>query len=153
MHRPRYTPVAPVNAQCEYNIPLEDDENGDNGGAPFGPAPPGRHVPNQAPPSLPPRNQGKGKNPDPPVRPLQVRLLLSHHLMTFMSPRHLPSNLPLGMILIPHMDFSIQILLALISMIRGQPFTRMNMIHLLHHGLGIITQGMEGSRLGIGIIP
>ena len=40
-----YTPVAPVNAQGEYNIPPEDNENGDDGGAPFGPAPPGRHMP------------------------------------------------------------------------------------------------------------
>ena len=54
MHCPRYTPVAPVNAQGEYNIPLEDNENGDNGGEPFGPAPPGRHVPYQAPPPQPP---------------------------------------------------------------------------------------------------
>ena len=31
---PRYTPVAPpVDAQGEYNIPLEDNENGDHGGA------------------------------------------------------------------------------------------------------------------------
>ena len=49
MCHPRYTPVAPVNAQGEYNIPLEDNENGDDGNAPFGPAPPGRHVPYQAP--------------------------------------------------------------------------------------------------------
>ena len=73
MHHPGYTPVAPVNAQGEYNIPLEDNENGDDGGAPFGPAPPGRHVPYQAPPPLPPRNQGKGKNPNPPV-PLELTL-------------------------------------------------------------------------------
>ena len=46
---PGYTPVAPVNAQGEYNIPLEDNENGDDGGAPFVPAPPGRSVPDQAP--------------------------------------------------------------------------------------------------------
>ena len=53
--------------QGEYNILLEDNENGD-GGAPFGPALPGRHVPYQAPlPGPPPRNQGKGQNPDPPV--------------------------------------------------------------------------------------
>ena len=38
-----------VNAQGEYNIPLEDNENGGNGGAPFGPAPPGRPVPYQTP--------------------------------------------------------------------------------------------------------
>ena len=68
MHRPRYTPVAPVNAQGEYNIPPEDNENGDDGGAPFRPAPPGRHVPYQAPPPRPPpKNQGKGQNPNPPV--------------------------------------------------------------------------------------
>ena len=67
MRRPEYTPVAPVNAQDEYNIPLEDNENGNDGGAPFGPAP-GRHVPYQAPPPWPlPKNQGKGQNPNPPV--------------------------------------------------------------------------------------
>ena len=70
MHRPRYTPVAPVNAQGEYNIPPEDNENGDDGSAPFGPAPPGRHVPPyQAPPPLLPKNQGKGKNPNSLVPP------------------------------------------------------------------------------------
>ena len=70
MCHPGYTPVAPVNAQGEYNIPLEDNENGDDGGAPFGPAPPGRPVPYQAPPPrLPPKNQGKGWNPNPPVPP------------------------------------------------------------------------------------
>ena len=68
MHHPGYTPVAPVNAQGEYNIPPEDNENGDDGGAPFGPAPPGRHVPYEAPlPQPPPKNQGKGQNPNPPV--------------------------------------------------------------------------------------
>ena len=46
---PGYTPVAPVNAQGEYNIPPEDNVNGDDGGAPFEPAPPGRYVPYQAP--------------------------------------------------------------------------------------------------------
>ena len=35
MRRPRYTSVAPVNAQGEYNIPPEDSENGDDGSAPF----------------------------------------------------------------------------------------------------------------------
>ena len=51
MCHPRYTPVAPpVDAQSEYKIPLEDNENGDHGGAPFAPAPPGRFVPYQAPP-------------------------------------------------------------------------------------------------------
>ena len=36
MCHPRYTPVAPpVDAQGEYNIPPEDNENGDYGGAPF----------------------------------------------------------------------------------------------------------------------
>ena len=70
MRCPRYTPVAPVNAQGEYNIPPEDNENGDDGGALFGPAPPGRHVPYQAPPPWPsPKNQGKGQNPNPPVPP------------------------------------------------------------------------------------
>ena len=61
MCHPGYTPVAPVNAQGEYNIPLEDNKNGDDGGAAFGPAPPGRHVPYQAPlPRSWPKNQGKG---------------------------------------------------------------------------------------------
>ena len=70
MCHPRYTPVAPVNAQGEYNIPSEDNENGDDGGALFAPAPPGRSVPYQAPPPGPlPKNQGKGQNPDPPVPP------------------------------------------------------------------------------------
>ena len=50
MHHPGYTPVVPVNAQGEYNIPLEDNENGGDGSAPFKPAPPRRHVPYQAPP-------------------------------------------------------------------------------------------------------
>ena len=36
MCRPGYTPVAPVNAQGEYNIPLEDNENGDDGVRPLG---------------------------------------------------------------------------------------------------------------------
>ena len=68
MCHPGYTPVAPVNAQDEYNIPPEDNENGDNGGAPFGPAPPGRPVPYRAPLPQPlPKNQGKGQNPNPPV--------------------------------------------------------------------------------------
>ena len=85
---PGYTPVAPVNAQGEYNIPQEDNENGD-GGAPFVPAPPGRSVPYQAPPPQPPlKNQGKGWN-----QPLQGRLLLSQNLMIFMYLRHLPQNL------------------------------------------------------------
>ena len=68
MCRLRYTPVALVNPQGEYNIPPEDNENGDHGGTPFGPAPPGRHVPYQAPPpGPPPKNQGKGQDSDPPV--------------------------------------------------------------------------------------
>ena len=69
MCHPGYTPVAPpMDAQGEYNIPPEDSENGNDGGAPFVPAPPGRFVPRQAPlPGPPPKNQGKGWNPDPPV--------------------------------------------------------------------------------------
>ena len=60
------TPVVPVNTQGEYNIPPEDNKDGDHGGVPFGPALPGRHVPYQAPPPGPlPKNQGKGQNPDP----------------------------------------------------------------------------------------
>ena len=67
---PRYTPVAPVNAQGEYNIPLEDNENGNHRGAPFASAPPGRFVLYQAPPHGPlPKDQGKGQNPNPPVPP------------------------------------------------------------------------------------
>ena len=70
MCRPRYTPVAPVNAQGEYNIPLEDNENGDYGGAPFVPVPPGRFVPPQAPlPRPPPKNQSKGHNLNPLIPP------------------------------------------------------------------------------------
>ena len=57
-----------MDAQGEYNIPLKDNENGDYGGAPFAPAPPGRFVPPQAPlPGSQPKNQGKGWNPNPPV--------------------------------------------------------------------------------------
>ena len=69
MHHPGYTPVAPpVDAQGEYNIPPEDNGNGDHGGVPFEPAPPGRFMPYQAPPPRPPpKNQGKGQNPDPPI--------------------------------------------------------------------------------------
>ena len=79
MCRPGYTPVVPVNAQGKYNIPLEDNENGDDGGAPFGPAPPGRHVPYQAPPPRPwPKNQGKGRNPNPPVLPEPAPPGLTH---------------------------------------------------------------------------
>ena len=71
MHRPRYTPVAPpVDAQGEYNIPSEDNENGGQGGMPFAPAPPAEGVPYQAPlPRPPPKYQGKGRNPAPPVPP------------------------------------------------------------------------------------
>ena len=71
MHCPRYTPVAPpVDAQGEYNTPLDDNENGGQGGAPFGPAPPAGGVPYQTPPpEPPPKNQGKGQNPAPPVPP------------------------------------------------------------------------------------
>ena len=71
IHHPGYTPVAPpVDAQGEYNIPPEDNENGDYGGVPFTPAPPGRFVPPQAPPPGPlPKNQGKGQNANPSVPP------------------------------------------------------------------------------------
>ena len=62
--------IPSVNAQGEYNIPPEDNENVDDGGAPFASAPPGRSVPYQAPlPWPPPKNQGKGQNPNPPVPP------------------------------------------------------------------------------------
>ena len=58
MRHPRYTPVAPpVDAQGEYNIPMEDNENGGHGGVPY-----------QAPlPEPPPKNLGKGRNLAPPV--------------------------------------------------------------------------------------
>ena len=58
MCHPGYTPVAPpVDAQGEYNIPPDDNENEDDGGVNLYPAPPGRFVPYQA--SLPPaRPQG-----------------------------------------------------------------------------------------------
>ena len=60
MRCPGYTPVAPpVDAQGEYNTPLDDNENGGQGGVPY-----------QAPlPEPPPKNQGKGRNPAPPVPP------------------------------------------------------------------------------------
>ena len=62
--------VLDILLQGEYNIPLEDNENGDDGGVPFRPAPPGRPVPYQAPPpGPPPKNQGKGQNPNPLVPP------------------------------------------------------------------------------------
>ena len=87
-------------------------------------------------------------------QPLQGRLILSQSLMIFMPLRHLPREPPLGMFLTPCTDFLIltQTLVALIYMIRSKSFTRTRMIHLLHHGLDIITQGMEGSCLGTGII-
>ena len=63
---PRYTHVPPpVDAQGEYNIPPDDNENEDDGGADLYPAPPGRYVPYQAP--LPPaRPQGPPVSPPPP---------------------------------------------------------------------------------------
>ena len=68
MCHPGYTPVTPpVDAQGEYNIPLDDNENEDDGGADLYPAPPGRYVPYQAP--LPPaRPQGPPASP-PPLDP------------------------------------------------------------------------------------
>ena len=66
---PGYTPFAsPVDAQGEYNIPPKHNKNGGHGGAPFGPAPPTRSVPHQAPSGLPlPKNSGKCLNPALPV--------------------------------------------------------------------------------------
>ena len=115
MCHPRYTPVAPVNAQGEYNIHPGDNENGDDGGAPFAPAPPGRTVPYQAPPPRPlPKNQGKGRN-----QPLQGQLLLSQNLMISRSLRHLPQDLLQRKIWTPPMDFLIPIqALVMNSMIR-----------------------------------
>ena len=86
---------------------------------------------------------------------LQGQLLLSQSLMTSMPLRHLPQDLLLRMIRTPHTDFLIptQILVASICMIRGKSFTRIRLIHLLHHGLDMTIRGMEGSCLGIGIIP
>ena len=71
--------------------------------------------------------------------------------MISMPPRHLPSDLPLEMILTPHTNFLIQtLILTLIFMIRRSSFTRIGMIHLR---LGTITRGMEGSFPGTGKIP
>ena len=90
MRRPRYTPVTPVNAQGEYNIPLEDNELGDDGGAPFGPAPPGRHVLiRHLCLDHPLKTSARVETLIPWFRrnqPLQGQLLLSHRLTTFMSP-------------------------------------------------------------------
>ena len=113
MHHPRYTPVAPpVDAQGEYNIPPEDNENGDHGGAPFAPAPPGIFMPPRAPlPRSQPKNQGKGQNLMPRFhlnQPLQGRLLLSQNLMISMSLRHVPQDLH-PEIWTPCMDFLILI--------------------------------------------
>ena len=87
-------------------------------------------------------------------QPLWDQLLLSQSLMTFMPLRHLPWDLLLRMIWIPCTDFLIptQVLNPSIYMIKDKSFTRIRLTHLLHHGLDIITQGMEGSCLGIGII-
>ena len=61
---PRYTPVAsPVDAQGDYNIPPDDNENGDHGGVDLHSAPPRSFVPYQAP--LP----GDNQNPGPPILP------------------------------------------------------------------------------------
>ena len=66
MHHPGYTPVAPpVDTQGEYNIPPDDNENEDDGGADLYPTPPGRYVPYQAPPP-PARPQGPSASPPPP---------------------------------------------------------------------------------------
>ena len=73
--------VPDILLQGEYNIPLEDNENGDDGGAPFRPALPGRHVPNQASLPFPPKTRAKVRTQIPwfcQNQPLQVRLLLSH---------------------------------------------------------------------------
>ena len=68
MCHPGYTPVAPpVDAQDEYNIPLDDNENEDCGGVDLYPAPPGRFVPYQAPPP-PAGPQGPPVSP-PPLSP------------------------------------------------------------------------------------
>ena len=138
MCHPRYTPVAPVNAQGEYNIPLEDNENGDDRGAPFGPAPPGRHVPYQAPPPQPlPKTQGKGQNPNPPVL-LEPTPPGSTPSESSSDKIYVPKT-PSWMILTPRMDSLIlTLVLALISTIRSKYFMRTRLIHLLHHGLGMI---------------
>ena len=72
-------------------------------------------------------------------QPLQGRLLLNHCLTIFMPLRHLPGDLPLGMILIPCINSLILILLISISMIREQSFMRTEKIHLLHHKLDMTT--------------
>ena len=59
VHHSRYTPVAPpVDAQDEYNIASDDNENVDHMGADLHPAPPGRFVPYPASP--PGNNQNHG---------------------------------------------------------------------------------------------
>ena len=56
--------VLDILLQGEYNIPLDDNENGDDGGADLYSAPPGRYVPYQAP--LPPAGpQGPPVSPSP----------------------------------------------------------------------------------------
>ena len=62
-----------LDAPSDSEQDLSNEEMGRSlqlGGAPLGPAPPGRSVPYQAPPPRPlPKNQGKGQNPNPPVPP------------------------------------------------------------------------------------
>ena len=152
-----YTPVAPVNAQGEYNIPLEDNENGDDGGAPFGPAPPGRHVPDEAPPPLLLKNQGKGKNllplvlpePTPPGSAPSESLSDDFYAPKTPSWRS-PSRDDLNS---SHKFSNPNPEPCFDPMIRRSFFTRTRLIHLLCPGLDIIIQGMEGSCPGIGIIP
>ena len=60
--------MPPVDAQGEYNIPPDDNENGDDGGADLYLAPPGRYVPYQAPPP-PAEPQGPPASPLPPSLP------------------------------------------------------------------------------------
>ena len=72
MCHPGYTPVAPpVDAQGDYTIPPDDNENEDDGGADLYLAPAGRYVPCQAP-QPPARPQGPPTCPPPldPTTPL-----------------------------------------------------------------------------------
>ena len=112
MHCPRYIPVVPVNAQDEYNIPPEDNENGNDGGAPLGQHHLGdmcliRHL------CLDHCLEIKAKARTLILwcqkhQPLQELLLRSWSLMISMSLRHLPQE-PLVVLQTPHMDSSILI--------------------------------------------
>ena len=155
MHRPGYTPVAPpVDAQGEYNIPPEDNENGDYRGAPFAPAPPGRFVPPQAPPPRPqPKTKTKAGTLIPQFhknQPLQGQLLLSWNLMISMLLRHLPQDF-LPEIRTPHMDSLILIQALVMSPYMTVRKSLMETLMVVHRIFNTTTGGMEGICLGTGI--